>query len=248
MNNFIPKPLVVGEITTNCWIVPLEDETPLKRGSKNCAVIDPGDEAPVIIAHLKDLNLYPEYILLTHGHFDHLAALPDLLAAYTGGAEEGCDPSGHKDPLGHKDPSGHGAPVIAIHRDDAAYLGPEAYKVHCHSFAAASGDHSYIDSLWKPLPAPGRLLAEGDAIGPFTVFHTPGHTPGSVCFFWEPRKLLFSGDTLFQAGEGRTDLPGGDYQAIEKSLRRLVAMDSGIGVFPGHGDSTTIGAEQRYYR
>ncbi|MDR3335873.1 MAG: MBL fold metallo-hydrolase [Treponema sp.] len=229
MNNFIPKPLVVGEIATNCWIVPLEDETPIKRGSKNCAVIDPGDEAPVIVAHLRDLNLYPKYILLTHGHFDHLAALPDLLAAYTAGAAE-------------EDP------VIAIHRDDAAYLGPEAYKVHCHSFAAASGDHSYIDSLWKLLPAPDRLLAEGDAIGPFTVLNTPGHTPGSVCFFWEQRKLLFSGDTLFQAGEGRTDLPGGDYQAIEKSIRRLVAMDSGIGVFPGHGDSTTIGAEQRYYR
>jgi glyoxylase-like metal-dependent hydrolase (beta-lactamase superfamily II) len=176
------------------------------------------------------LNLYPAYILLTHGHFDHLAALPDLLAALAGDAVfAGCP-----------------APEIAIHRDDAAYLGPDAYAVHCRSFSAAAGNADYINALWTPMPAPTRLLGEGDAIGPFTVLHTPGHTPGSVCFFWEQKKQLFSGDTLFQGGEGRTDLPGGDYAAIVKSLKRLTAMDSSIAVFPGHEGTTTIGDEQRY--
>jgi glyoxylase-like metal-dependent hydrolase (beta-lactamase superfamily II) len=227
MSEFQSGPLVVGAIATNCWIIPGVTEDPAE-----CAVIDPGDEAPRIIARLKALNLYPKYILLTHGHFDHVAGLPDLLTALASDTAFASRP----------------APEIAIHRDDAAYLGPGAYAVHCHSFSAAAGNTDYIDLLWKPMPSPTRLLEEGDVIGPFTVLHTPGHTPGSVCFFWETQKTLFSGDTLFQGGEGRTDLPGGDYPTIVKSLKRLLAMDSSIAVFPGHEGTTTIGDEQKYYR
>jgi glyoxylase-like metal-dependent hydrolase (beta-lactamase superfamily II) len=98
------------------------------------------------------------------------------------------------------------------------------------------------------MPSPARLLDEGDKVGPFTVLHTPGHTPGSVCFFLEQDSLLFSGDTLFQGGEGRTDLPGGDYPAIVKSIRRLLTLDDNTAVFPGHENITTIGDERRYYR
>jgi glyoxylase-like metal-dependent hydrolase (beta-lactamase superfamily II) len=177
------------------------------------------------------LKLCPRYILLTHGHFDHVAALPELLSALAG------------DPAFASRPS----PEIAIHREDAAYIGPGAYETHRLSLAAATGSSEYIDRIWQPIPAPTRLLEEGDRAGPFTVLHTPGHTPGSVCFFMEREKLLFSGDTLFQGGEGRTDLPGGDFQAIVKSLRRLLALDSGIAVFPGHEAATTIGEERRYY-
>jgi glyoxylase-like metal-dependent hydrolase (beta-lactamase superfamily II) len=98
------------------------------------------------------------------------------------------------------------------------------------------------------MPSPTRLLAEGDTIGPFTVLHLPGHTPGSVGFFRESEGALFSGDTLFRDGSGRTDLPGGNSNHLEESLHRLMAMDADILVYPGHGEATTIGAERQYYR
>ncbi|MDR2185658.1 MAG: MBL fold metallo-hydrolase [Treponema sp.] len=206
--------IIVGEIATNCWIVPLPGE------SGGCALIDPGADPQTIIARLRRLNYRPQYIVLTHAHFDHIAALPDLAAAYEG-AE------------------------IAIHREEAARLGPESREIHRRDFAAA-GNASYVDSLWKPMPSPARLLAEGDRIGPFKVLHLPGHSPGSSGFLLEEEKLLFSGDTLFKAGIGRTDLPGGDWDKLQRTLERLFAMDGSIRVHPGHGPVTTIGAEKGY--
>jgi glyoxylase-like metal-dependent hydrolase (beta-lactamase superfamily II) len=81
-------------------------------------------------------------------------------------------------------------------------------------------------------------------IGPFKVLHLPGHSPGSAGFLLEQEKILLSGDTLFRAGIGRTDLPGGDWPALQKSLDRLLSMDPAIVVYPGHGPLTTIGEEQ----
>ena len=75
------------------------------------------------------------------------------------------------------------------------------------------------------------------------VLHTPGHTPGSVCLLVDD--ALFSGDTLFAGSCGRTDI-GGDWAAIQKSLKRLAAMEADFRVFPGHGESTTLAAEKRY--
>lgn len=75
------------------------------------------------------------------------------------------------------------------------------------------------------------------------VLHTPGHTPGSVCLLTE--NALFSGDTLFAGSCGRTDI-GGDWAAIQKSLKRLSSMEADFKVFPGHGESTTLAAEKRY--
>ena len=77
-----------------------------------------------------------------------------------------------------------------------------------------------------------------------TVLHTPGHTPGSVCFAVED--VLFSGDTLFAGSCGRTDLPGGDWNAITKSLHRLSELTTDYLVLPGHGESTTLSEEKRY--
>ncbi len=77
------------------------------------------------------------------------------------------------------------------------------------------------------------------------VIHTPGHTPGSVCFQWED--CLFSGDTLFKDGVGRTDFPGGDVYALACSLKHLMTLDPGMKVHPGHGGMTTIGDERRYH-
>ncbi len=78
----------------------------------------------------------------------------------------------------------------------------------------------------------------------FTVYATPGHTHGSVCFRCE--NALFSGDTLFARSCGRTDLPGGDWATILQSLNRLAQLQSDLDVYPGHGESTTLAAEKRY--
>lgn len=79
------------------------------------------------------------------------------------------------------------------------------------------------------------------------VIHTPGHTPGSLCFHFPVLdKLLIAGDTLFQGSIGRTDLPGGDYQQILSSIKqRLLTLDDDTQVIPGHGPVTTIGKEKK---
>ncbi len=78
------------------------------------------------------------------------------------------------------------------------------------------------------------------------ILSTPGHTPGSICLYFPEDKVLFSGDTLFKMGYGRTDLPGGNFSQLIDSLVRLFALPSDVQVFPGHGEPTTIGAEARW--
>ena len=208
--------IIVSDFVTNCWVYPLDSADGTSGGE--CAVIDPGGEGSRIIAFLNQLQLTPRYILLTHGHFDHIGAVPALAAQYKGGE-------------------------IAIHAADAEYLGPDAYAVHCRSISAIAGETAYVDALWEDMPPPGRCLAEGDTVGPFTVLHLPGHTPGSIGLWDEKAKVLFSGDTLFCDGYGRTDLPGGSGAQLFASLKRLFAMDGGIQVFPGHGPATSIRRE-----
>lgn len=93
-----------------------------------------------------------------------------------------------------------------------------------------------------------RLLREGDVVAvPGTdveleVLHTPGHTRGSICLLG--KGVLFSGDCLFAGGIGRVDLPGGDEEAMAASLARLIRLDPGLVVYPGHGPATTIGEER----
>jgi glyoxylase-like metal-dependent hydrolase (beta-lactamase superfamily II) len=78
------------------------------------------------------------------------------------------------------------------------------------------------------------------------VRHTPGHTPGHVCLEVMGEGVLFSGDQLFAGSIGRTDLPGGSYDALMESMRRRVLdLDDGVRVLPGHGPETTIGRERR---
>ncbi|MDR1420213.1 MAG: MBL fold metallo-hydrolase [Treponema sp.] len=223
MREQLIRRITVGDIATNCWIYGIDDA---------CALIDPGAEADRIIAALERLNMRPLYILLTHGHFDHIAALPALAAHYgkTTGAETDSAKTGN-------------APVIAVHRPDAEYFGPASLEVHRHSFAAAAGNAAYVDALWNGMPEPDRLLEDGDEIGPFTVLSLPGHTRGSAAFYDRSGGVLFSGDTLFRGGYGRTDLPGGNSAGIRQSLKKLLAMDKNIRVYPGHGPETTIGRE-----
>ena len=77
-----------------------------------------------------------------------------------------------------------------------------------------------------------------------SVLQTPGHTPGSVCLLAE--NTLFSGDTLFAGSCGRTDLPGGSWEQMQSSLKRLAGIEANLWVLPGHGESTTLDEEKRH--
>lgn len=91
----------------------------------------------------------------------------------------------------------------------------------------------------EPLPVNQSVSVSG-----LIILSTPGHTPGSVCFYFPEDGVLFSGDTLFQMGYGRTDLPGGDIRQLWHSLDLLLALPPETVVYPGHGAPTTIAAER----
>lgn len=102
---------------------------------------------------------------------------------------------------------------------------------------------------YVPVPPPDYWLQDDEKImlGGLegSALHTPGHTPGSMCFYFPDQNLVLSGDTLFRGGIGRTDLWGGDYRAIERSIReRLYALDEKTCVITGHGPETQIGLER----
>lgn len=108
----------------------------------------------------------------------------------------------------------------------AASLGLELRQPNCEYHTVADGDTvSFGESTLK-------------------VIATPGHTQGCVCYYDSSAGLLFSGDTLFEGSVGRTDLPGGDFATLQGSLRILAALPAETRVYPGHGHSTTIGAEK----
>jgi len=207
--------LVLGEIGTNCYIVPFDGRA---------LVIDPGDNAALIIKKLEDLKLSPSHFLLTHGHFDHLAALPALFRHYQAAGVK---------------------TEIAIHKDDGAFLGRDAYKAHCASFSAITGgDTSYVDALWEEMPNPSILLNEGDTAGCFKTLHLPGHSRGSAGFYDETNGVLISGDTLFAGGGiGRSDFPESSEEALFKSVKRLLQLPGETKIYPGHGPASTIARE-----
>ena len=122
-------------------------------------------------------------------------------------------------------------------------------------FAARHGGvarmHPADHFLWEAElgDAPFDALSDGDRFPvagvELVAMHTPGHTPGCVCFAFDAEKTLVSGDTLFQGSIGRTDLPGGSSKRIRESLAKLMGLDDGYGVLPGHGPATRIGDERR---
>ena len=150
--------------------------------------------------------------------------------------------------------------------DEAKKLGKEITAVlltHGHfdhvgavrELAAETGCPVYLHEAELSMPpqmTAGPLFytntyGEGDFVEAaglsFKVLHTPGHTPGSVCLLCE--NAMFSGDTLFWGSCGRTDLPGGSWATIRKSLLRLADLSGDYDVYPGHGDSTTLAFERK---
>lgn len=120
---------------------------------------------------------------------------------------------------------------VYVHREDAPMLTDGHLNAYAYFFRQ--------DRAWRPAE---KLLSDGDAI-PFgeksiTVVHTPGHTKGSVCYLIDD--LLFSGDTVFADGYGRTDLEGGDDAALAHSLQKLFELPMSLKVYAGHGMSSTL--------
>ena len=195
--------LEVGAYGANCIF--------LWGSDKQAVVVDPGADANSIEQVLQDNQLTLSAIWLTHGHIDHISALPDLLKKHTT------------------------VPVF-MHAADAAW-----------AFTPINRIPPYRPVLEKPKhlsPIEEGTLLKIGAIN-VKVLHTPGHTPGCVCYYVENEKLLLTGDTLFQGSVGRTDLNGGNMATLQKSLQRLTTLPEETRVIPGHGSSTTIGSEKR---
>jgi len=198
----IVKTLPVGELLTNSYIVGCE-----RTG--RAAIIDPGDEAGRILQSAQALGLMVTHVLLTHAHFDHIAAASELVRAT-------------------------GAPLL-VHPDEQPLLDAGGgAMLFGFSSAEVPEQVSYL--------AEGEQIAVGDIL--LQVLHTPGHSPGSVCFHESAQRTLFDGDVLFANGIGRHDLPGGSYDTLMRSIQRLMSLPDDTTVYPGHGPSTTIGRER----
>lgn len=173
MDKFKINKLMLGQIKENCYIL---------ECGENAVIIDPGQETEKIITFLKEKNLKPVVVLLTHGHYDHCYSVKALQE------------------LGAK-----------------CYVHPlDAEKLH---------NKDNMEELFdKPFPKTNadEMLQDGNQnfCGiDMLVLHTPGHTSGSCCFV--VGDVLFSGDTLFDAGYGRTDMVDGDFEKLKASLKKL---------------------------
>jgi glyoxylase-like metal-dependent hydrolase (beta-lactamase superfamily II) len=200
---------------------PLGENVYAVHSGQTAFLVDPGDESEKILDFLHRLGLTPQFIVLTHGHLDHSSGIPTLLERWQGSL-----------------------PLIAIHSQDATYLGAEGEATNRKLFEGLKA-LPYFRHAWKSLPRPDLLLADGDSIPGtnFTVLHTPGHSAGSICLYSPNDSILISGDTLFKDGIGRTDGPDSDYRALQESLHTLSKLPPETRVYPGHGPSTTIGRE-----
>ena len=143
---------------------------------------------------------------------------------------------GHLDHIGaNRDMKDHYAVPLMIHASDKPFLD------------SVQNNELRFWLNAKDSPSADRYLEEGQDIpigrSSLRVIHTPGHTPGSVCFLG--KDFLLSGDTLFCEGVGRTDLPGGSGRQLEESIRtKILTLPDGLDVFPGHGPRTTVGREK----
>lgn len=124
-----------------------------------------------------------------------------------------------------------------VHRDD---------ELLYNTLKQQAYDFCRIDYT-KGIPDVERFIDENDIIKfgnhQLTVIHTPGHTPGSMLLYSECEHLCFSGDTLFRLSIGRTDFPGGSFEEMTKSLKKIAGLPGNTVVLPGHGDQTTIREE-----
>ena len=211
-----------GSFAANCYIV-------APAPGEQCVIIDPGQDAERGIEELLAAHrLSPAAVLLTHGHLDHVWSVAPVCGA-------------------------RGIPAY-IHPADRVLLSDPA-----RGFPLGIGQQLF-GGLKFTEPEDVKELTDGITLSlvglEIIVNHAPGHTEGSVTFrlpeepITVPGKseqdgVLFSGDLLFAGSIGRTDLPGGDYQTILRSLARVcLTLPDETLVLSGHGPATTIGAER----
>ncbi len=149
------------------------------------------------------------------------------------------------------DPGDEGQKVLDVLRDEGLTC-RAILNTHTHIDHVGANQALMLGGLMAAPPRAGvdETIHQGDRVRAggvvAEVLHTPGHTPGSLCFHFDGEALLLSGDTLFAGSIGRTDLWGGDFDQEIASIReRLLALDDRTRVIPGHGPETTIGRERR---
>lgn len=199
--------IVTGAYQENAYLV--------FDGAGKAAVVDPGEDAPQILAALRDAGAKLAAVLLTHGHLDHIAALPALLAA---------------------------APApVHVAAVDAAWCFTERNRLEPYAPVLSPPANLVEDLADGAEVRAGELVFRVLA----TPGHSPGSVcfllegaPGAPA-------VLFAGDTLFAGSIGRTDFEGGDDAAMAASLRRLAALPPETCVLPGHGPATTMARELR---
>ncbi len=114
-------------------------------------------------------------------------------------------------------------------------------KPECISLTHSHFDHTgAVEELKKEL----NIQVSDPSF--FEVIETPGHTKDGVCFVEKNSKVIFTGDTLFKGSIGRTDLPGGNYAEMKKSLQRLMDFSDDFKIYPGHGEESTVGEERKH--
>lgn len=192
--------LSVGQLRTNCYLVEDEGEV---------GIIDPGDDGDYILRKMEDLKAKPVWIVATHGHFDHVLGISEIVLATN-------------------------IPFYLNPKDN--FLLQRAKK------SAEHFTKTYADPmLVKPLP-----LSQTSKISVgrenFQVIETPGHTPGGISFYCKKEKVLFPGDLIFARGAvGRTDFEYASFENLTKSIKKVLKLPEETVVYPGHGESTTIG-------
>lgn len=118
-------------------------------------------------------------------------------------------------------------------------------KIYVHEKDNIMLNHPYNLSLGASQGVKADSFLKGK-VGDFKVLYTPGHSLGSVCYYNEKEKVLFSGDTIFKNAIGRTDLPHSSSKLMKESLKMLIQLPKDVKVYPGHGSETTIGDEYYY--
>lgn len=211
------RKITSGPFFTNTYIVTNKGEA---------AVIDPFD-GEKIIGILKRGRYKVRYIILTHFHMDHIVGVNRLKEETKAKAVI------------------HGKDAELLKKRIKKPLDKEDLKL----ILGGLTNPSLFFELVYPKIKIDRVLKDKDILNlgrsKLKVIHTPGHTPGGICIL--VGKILFSGDTLFKDGIGRTDLMGGDYDSLIMSIKKkLFALDDDTKIYPGHGPETTVGHEKKY--